>query len=381
MMITYIFGFLEEDSGKTTIGLHAIKYLKEIGIDVAPFKPIAGFNYWRQYENFLNSAHYGTIFSRDAYMLEEIAKSGEKLEIINPVSFLFAPADIKKYIESNVISKILFEETLVRNLVLARLTICENDKIENQVYLNKRRLEYLLHDSRIFHIIESRNSREIDITDIEKFINEINVNAKLYIESCFRKLVKTHRSILVESFNNSMLPWRGILNEEIDIVIGLRFPDHIFDERYRLVQDDSVTKAVFMNIDTGISNTEAVRQVEIVRMVEVGMAGNEDRLFPACNAPSPFLNVCFDAFADRLSTGRIKKDGVIAVLNEIRVAHHRVDQEIPRNLPLKQEDPVPDRKGRSLHRAVSPQQPRFSPSVSIPEAPHLPLRASWPGPA
>ena len=224
-MITYIFGFLEEDSGKTTIGLHAIKYLKEIGIDVAPFKPIAGFNYWRQYENFLNSAHYGTIFSRDAYMLEEIAKSGEKLEIINPVSFLFAPADIKKYIESNVISKILFEETLVRNLVLARLTICENDKIENQVYLNKRRLEYLLHDSRIFHIIESRNSREIDITDIEKFINEINVNAKRYIESCFRKLVRTHRNILVESFNNSVLPWRGILNEEIDIVIGA-FPGY-----------------------------------------------------------------------------------------------------------------------------------------------------------
>ena len=268
-MIIYIFGFTEEDAGKTTIGLHIIRYLREIGLDVVPFKPIAGFNYWRQYENFINSVNYGIIFSMDAYRLEKRANSGERLEIINPVSFLFAPADIRKYIENNAVSRFLFEETLVRNLILARLTICRDKDFENHIYLNKRRVEYLLHDSRVLNILHNKQNTEIDITDLEKFISDVNVSAKLYIDSCFQKLLKNHKIILIESFNNSTLPWKKLLEEKIDIVIGA-FPGYALFFDSTSFKDALKTLISFKGLEvTGDSILSVLNPKKVIRIPSI----------------------------------------------------------------------------------------------------------------
>ena len=265
-MIIYIFGFMEEDSGKTTIGTYVIRYLREIGLKIAPFKPVAGFNYWRQYENFLNSIKYGTIFSFDAFRLESIAKSGEPLEVINPVSFLFTPSDIQKYIENDAISRFLFEETLVRNLVLARLTTCQEDKIENQVFLNKRRIEYLLHDARIFKIFEERNTREFDIENLEEFLEEMSLNTRQHIDSCFNRLSERYNNILIESFNNSIIPWKGILAKDIDIAIGA-FPGYALFFDAKAFKDASRTLMSFRgDIITGEMLLGVLSPKKIVRI-------------------------------------------------------------------------------------------------------------------
>jgi len=232
-MHIFIFGIFPEDSGKTIVAQGLLKLLSEkYSVDIAPFKPISGHNYWRQYETVILNKRLGMLFGSDIYRMMSTVRSSVNMDEIcihNPITFLFSPVDINKALELRMEIDQLLDETFSKNLILAKLTkvtFSNDKKVENIYFFNESLANRLIFDNELVTILKnSKNSEFRVITDSMDAVYFIKDHGEESIASCFKYLSGRFSYILTESFNNAVLPWSGVLESDIQIAVA---PGYIF---------------------------------------------------------------------------------------------------------------------------------------------------------
>ena len=204
------------DSGKTSVARILTQIFKSLGLEIIPFKPHSGFNYWYNY-NFLE--YYfklGDFYSKDILTLLKDAKFSYKINplILNPVHRVLGP------------TKKLFNETFFDEIFLIRFTNLNKPNFipKSKYYINQNHIG-------IQEIIEK--IKKLYIPEQIKFINSMSEVEELYVnnfsisvESCFSYLNSNFENIIVECFNDAAYPFLNIENY-IDYV-GLVTPGKLY---------------------------------------------------------------------------------------------------------------------------------------------------------
>ena len=86
-----VVGLQPHNAGNTTLCKALIYGFKESGVNLVPFKQHSGTSYWSQFDTFQESLVRGTLLPSDIIELEQAARSGLPLEILNPVSISLQP--------------------------------------------------------------------------------------------------------------------------------------------------------------------------------------------------------------------------------------------------------------------------------------------------
>lgn len=196
-----LIGKNEMYSGKTTFGRILIKLMQHKNLNLIPFKPHSGSNYWFHY-NFLNERFENKkIHSKDLHLLLKDSKYYEKIDplILNPVHRVFGPT-----------GKIT-NEFYIDQFFLVRFTKIENDEVISKYYINKNH-------KGIKGLVENINLK-LNYENIQKFdtLEDIECayrdNFNPSVVSCLRYLIENKHAdegILIESFNDAAYPFKKI---------------------------------------------------------------------------------------------------------------------------------------------------------------------------
>jgi predicted P-loop ATPase/GTPase len=194
-----VVGLQPHNAGKTTL-CKALTYgFKESGVNLVPFKPHSGISYWSQFDTFQESLVRGTLLSGDIIELEQAARSGLPLEILNPVNRLSSP----------ILDRGIPEERLVfQEFVAERFTHYDGNSPTNIYYLNGTMNFSRMRAMRDFYLAIKKNAEKI------MFIRSFQQLVKAYVDnfekatcSCYRCV--EDKPLLVESFNDAAYPFNG----------------------------------------------------------------------------------------------------------------------------------------------------------------------------
>jgi len=217
-----VVGFREVDSGKTTVALALIRYLRENGIDACGFKPKAGNSIWYDFDIVYEALMQGRLYGKDAALLKRESQTELPEEVISPVHRLWCvlPADYEA---------ITLE---VPHFIADRVTICKNN-YEHYVIVNKA-LPFKHDAENLINKLCQKATAVIYVTGP----NDLNEVSGFYDEAtdkAYEVISRRHDLIIYESYSDNALPWSGI-NGRIDLILGVE-PGriHVYDpDRYFL---------------------------------------------------------------------------------------------------------------------------------------------------
>jgi len=204
-----VVGFLEYDSGKTSLVLSLLKQLRKynfIGV-----KPVAGHSIWHQYVTVSYSLKLGILVGEDAYKIANLLGMTDMLPLLNPVDLLISPKD--PYISNGEIEKPF-------NVVLMRVSNCQGNDVVSEHYI----CEDVVKDvpPTIRHTIDMLRRRLIprpkftNLREVYKFLLERAGNVA---DTCLKKVYAEYENVVIESFNNAATPTP--LSLDVDYVIAV----------------------------------------------------------------------------------------------------------------------------------------------------------------
>lgn len=194
-----VVGLQSYDAGKTTLCKALIYGFKEIGINLTPFKPHSGISYWNQFDAFKKCIEKGSLFSSDIMELEDIAKSGMPLEILNPVNRLSRPI-----VNSGLpVEKLTFQE-----FIAERFTHHDDITHKNIYYLNGKINFSQMRDLNNFYLRIKKNAEKTRFIKQFKDLLEVYVNNfDRATSSCYKHI--KDKPLLIESFNDAAYPFNA----------------------------------------------------------------------------------------------------------------------------------------------------------------------------
>lgn len=215
MIRVLISGLLPFESGKTWLGLSLAKKLIERGAKVGVFKPIAGHNAWYQYSTVLESLSRAILVGEDVVKYGRVVKDID-LEVSNPIDVLLAPLDPGKYVGRDIDEYLIDLENQFKQTVLARITKCSPKSTKHYVFMeNISNVSPYLR--RVLMELASRlNAIEVKMEDFLKEIKTLEIEREL--AKCLNVVEQGKDVVLVESFNNAVTPYTGIL-QYVDFVL------------------------------------------------------------------------------------------------------------------------------------------------------------------
>lgn len=192
-----VVGFREVDSGKTTVALALIRYLRERGINVCGFKPKAGNTVWYDFDIIYEGFMQGRLYGKDAKLLRKESQTELPEEVISPVHRLWSipPTD--------------YEEVAleVPHFIVDRVTFCKNH-YKHYIIINKT-LPFEHGAERFINRLCQKATRVVYVTGL-KDLNEISDLYERAIESAYEVILRKHDFIVYESYSDNALPWNGI---------------------------------------------------------------------------------------------------------------------------------------------------------------------------
>ncbi|MHA1626565.1 MAG: hypothetical protein ACTSVF_00880 [Candidatus Asgardarchaeia archaeon] len=210
----------ESDSGKTLFSQMLIKSMRELGIRFIPFKPIAGYNVWRQFEHFKLCFNEGVFYSYDLYRLKKVCGCVENPQILNPICILTSPLKLKEYIDVGIKGHLILSESFSLNFLTGRITKMKRGTVKNTYYFIKNKFRRLLMGEEVLKLLKDRGERLEFLRDYEEFTDLIMKRSGMEaINTCFSYLSKKYDNIIIEGFNDVLLPWSG-LRADIPIVVS-----------------------------------------------------------------------------------------------------------------------------------------------------------------
>ncbi len=213
-----IAGLKEKDAGKTSLALALLAYLREKGFNACGFKPKAGNSVWYDYDIVHKALSQGKLYGKDAKLLKaasafgSMADTAMEEEFINPIHRLWA--------EPPLVATI----TQIPYFILDRVTLWFKEGVRNFVVENESLpVEYRCNDTD-FENLRAKASGTYRVRDL----NTLNVLTEEYydlaIELAYKRMVEQHEYVIIESYSDIALPWKGL--KDLDAVFGVK-PGHI----------------------------------------------------------------------------------------------------------------------------------------------------------
>ncbi len=199
MRIIVISGLIPRDSGKTTFMIALANALKSVGYSVRVFKPVAGHSAWFQHESFMESIALGVLVGEDVltYMKEGLI---EDVDLQNPIDILTAPHDVANY--GSVPMYLESLESGIRQAVLARISI--HGRRYFLIEDNLGKIQPSLRKEIISALKEFGPYEEVNSEWLMNKLTSEEIGA--YIAALTQKLASRKDFLLIESFNDAILP-------------------------------------------------------------------------------------------------------------------------------------------------------------------------------
>ncbi|MGB9827668.1 MAG: hypothetical protein ACPLSM_04035 [Thermosphaera sp.] len=234
-------GLLPFDSGKTWFTLSLFKTLTATGAKAVPYKPVAAHNIWYSAMTVKHSVRLKLLVGNDAYAY--FRETGESPALLNPVALAVAPLDpsnygfnMEKYLEDSAL--------FLPQLVMARISHYPYTQIEH--YIIQENVEKTVTEARrVLELLKkklqptARSLKEVSEMLVSKRIDQI-------VASALNSLLEKYDVILLESFNDALLPSIGLI-ENVDQIIIVA-PGKAF------LYDTSTTKNILQHIAKNLDN-------------------------------------------------------------------------------------------------------------------------------
>lgn len=208
-------GLKEKDAGKTSLALALLAYLREKGFNACGFKPRAGNSVWYDYDVVHEALSHGRLYGNDAKLLKTASAYGAGVananlieEFINPFHRLWAePALI------DPISQIPY-------FILDRVTLWFKEGVRNLVVVNEALpVEYRC-DEKLFRKLRARASSIYHVRDLNTLNELTGEYYDLAVELAYKKIVEQHDCVVIESYSDIALPWKGL--NDLEVVFGVK---------------------------------------------------------------------------------------------------------------------------------------------------------------
>lgn len=212
-------GLKEKDAGKTSLALALLAYLKEKGFNACGFKPRAGNSVWYDYDVVHEALSQGRLYGKDAKLLKTASAYGSVAgagvananlieEFINPIHRLWAGPSL-----TDPISQIPY-------FILDRITLWFKEGVRNLVVVNEALpVEYKC-DDKLLRKLHARASSIYHVRDLNT-LNKLTADYyDLAVELAYKKMVEQHDYVVIESYSDIALPWKGI--NDLDVVFGVK---------------------------------------------------------------------------------------------------------------------------------------------------------------
>ncbi|HIQ03244.1 MAG TPA: hypothetical protein EYH40_02350 [Desulfurococcales archaeon] len=224
--MTYVIlvnGLLPYESGKTWTVLGLAKTLQYYRrFKVALYKPIAGHSAWYQFKTILNSLKYNVLVGEDVVKYREVLGLNYSLELINPVDFLLAPLNPKRF--TNIIEYISALDNQFNQIVMIRRSDYESCLTE--YFIVRENIDRIVQELKywINKLAEKFNPESISVKDIISIA--YSEKTMKILDYCLKVLCESSDIVIVESFNDAAVPYYNIL-EKINSVFTVT-PGYIF---------------------------------------------------------------------------------------------------------------------------------------------------------
>ena len=216
----FIFGLLQESSGKTVISSALARGMINRGIRTRVFKPRSGHNLWYQYDVFLKCKKEGRLFCEDIIKLRKACKCSLPLEVLNPVDALMSPLNVKAFLERKAINRLyLLEDNTFLHLIAERYTTCK-DGIKHLLCINLKALKsnFTMIDLEYIRKLEKHAEKVLYINSPDEWNSIFQDYGPEAIRSCYAKVSEEADYVIVEGFNDAVCPEKSL---RYDLTIGV----------------------------------------------------------------------------------------------------------------------------------------------------------------
>ncbi|MGV9198181.1 MAG: hypothetical protein ACOC44_10730 [Promethearchaeia archaeon] len=238
-----ISGIAEYSAGKTTVARALIRYFNEKSQSVSGFKPRSGNNIWYHWKLIREGLDQGTIFSKDAKLLQSEMKNKIPLTLINPVHRLWTMSSENSAWNS------------LPHFLMDRINF------DNKQYILLNKQQDLPVKREFFETL-FKKSEVIEI----KSRDELQEYSSLYgnaTSQAHETLCKKFENIIIESYSNIAVPLRKI--SDLDFVFITR-PFHIDiykGERFLQALELLSTLPIEQNTEHVIESIKPVKKIKV----------------------------------------------------------------------------------------------------------------------
>ncbi|RUM46656.1 MAG: hypothetical protein DSY37_04720 [Hyperthermus sp.] len=206
-----VVGLLEQDSGKTWLGT-SIAYIGAEQVKTGAYKPVGGFNVWYSYRALRESLNkYSVIAGGDALNYARI--TGQDIREVNPIALALAFPDPASL--SGAASYLTRASSLQSSLIMARFST----PTSTTHYLAADNLKLLPAQvkNEVREIAEKLKAIPVNADQILSLLQNPIIEDAL--NTVLKGIVDSNELVVIESFNNALLPYMGLDLDLIDFII------------------------------------------------------------------------------------------------------------------------------------------------------------------
>lgn len=215
--VILITGLLAFDSGKTWFTYNVANYALSKGLRVSIYKPVAGHDAWTQHHTIEISKELKMLLGHDVSLYADLLKvEPGKLHLVNPVDLLLSPLDVELYLNS-IESFYKDMEDQFSRIVLSRISSCRK-KMSSHFIVRENivKVPRFLRNE-INSLAEELNAEAIDLKTLLSLLTSREISIEL--NYCLEELAGESDLVLVESFNNAVLPYVDLRSSVGKIVV------------------------------------------------------------------------------------------------------------------------------------------------------------------
>ena len=242
-------GYLEVDSGKTSLALCLVRALKSRGRLALAAKPVAGHSAWHQYGTVVRSRELSLLVGEDAYRLAAEVGMLDRVHVLNPVDVLIAPMDPAKTggIVEEPLNVALMRVTRCAGVVRVEHYVCE-EVVNAAPHLLAQELVELARCLR-------PAPRQLSLREARELLWR---EAGACADRCLELLKGECEDLVVESFNNAAAPTPGSLDADYVLAVAPGRVDLFEGGKYR----EAVSVLASLGMVTKLTVSEVCRYVE-----------------------------------------------------------------------------------------------------------------------
>ncbi|MEM0368147.1 MAG: hypothetical protein QXN57_01720 [Desulfurococcaceae archaeon] len=238
--LVLVAGLIPYESGKTWFTLGSALSARNHGLRVEVFKPVAGHNLWYSPRAVEKTLKLKLLVGNDVAIYYD-NKFIEDPAIANPIALATAPPDPTRYLEKIDEYLRILEETYSIT-VLSRITSCHSRTIRHNLYYEN--LEKTSPSTRRFveKLALVLKAEKSSLPSLLNYMSSSSVDHDL--NKCLELIEKRCDIVFVESFNDAITPYAGLL--ERTNLIAVVAPSRVFvyenSSKLREVLENNVKK-------------------------------------------------------------------------------------------------------------------------------------------